>query len=552
MFEKVGVPLVGIVENMSYFACPHCGERTDIFASGGGRRLAAELGVPLLGEIPLEGQAPGAGGGRDAHRAGRTGVAGRRRAARHGVLDPERAGGTIAPRAARRRLIGAALLAAGALARPAPRRSRPARRRTHPRGSGAHLRRPVRFRRGLFRASQRRLPARAAGPRAGGVRVDLGGAARDDDAHRTAAIDSALNDAIDRASASLDSAQADSRGSTRCSWLGTALGYRARQAELRGQLLARLARRARHAANPRPRARARFHARGLPPAARPVRLRGREERRAGAPGGPHRRPGRRRRRARMARVRRAGEAGRSRGPEAQWVYANMLERPGARRHGVHQPGAAHRHGPRGPLPRQPGVPPVSGDAIGHTVTEPARRTSDITAGPLAPAVLRRWRCRPSGPRCSAQFLLVDISWVGPHPGVHALAAVSTAAASPCGCSPRSVNDRRRPDRGRGAPPREGAHGHAAVAAGSTLAVALAAGALVAVGGHAVVDVLFRIMETPAPVTALGDSTWAPTCSAPRWCSGASPSRPRSAPPATRARRWRAGRFRLVNPRSTHC
>jgi len=54
MFEKVGVPLLGIVENMSYFACPHCGERTDIFASGGGRRLAAELGVPLLGEIPLE------------------------------------------------------------------------------------------------------------------------------------------------------------------------------------------------------------------------------------------------------------------------------------------------------------------------------------------------------------------------------------------------------------------------------------------------------------------------------------------------------------------
>jgi ATP-binding protein involved in chromosome partitioning len=54
MFEKVGVPVLGIVENMSYFHCPHCGQRTDIFSSGGGRRLAAELGLPLLAEIPLQ------------------------------------------------------------------------------------------------------------------------------------------------------------------------------------------------------------------------------------------------------------------------------------------------------------------------------------------------------------------------------------------------------------------------------------------------------------------------------------------------------------------
>jgi len=54
MFEKVDVPVLGIVENMSYFHCPHCGERTDIFSSGGGRRLAAELGLPLLAEIPLQ------------------------------------------------------------------------------------------------------------------------------------------------------------------------------------------------------------------------------------------------------------------------------------------------------------------------------------------------------------------------------------------------------------------------------------------------------------------------------------------------------------------
>jgi ATP-binding protein involved in chromosome partitioning len=54
MFEKVGVPVLGIVENMSFFACPHCGERTPVFASGGGRRLAEELGLPLLAEVPLQ------------------------------------------------------------------------------------------------------------------------------------------------------------------------------------------------------------------------------------------------------------------------------------------------------------------------------------------------------------------------------------------------------------------------------------------------------------------------------------------------------------------
>ncbi|MBC7791564.1 MAG: Mrp/NBP35 family ATP-binding protein [Anaerolineae bacterium] len=53
MFERVGVPVLGIVENMSYFACPHCGRPSPLFGSGGGARLAAELGVPLLGEIPL-------------------------------------------------------------------------------------------------------------------------------------------------------------------------------------------------------------------------------------------------------------------------------------------------------------------------------------------------------------------------------------------------------------------------------------------------------------------------------------------------------------------
>jgi ATP-binding protein involved in chromosome partitioning len=54
MFRKVEVPILGIVENMSYFACPHCGARTDVFGHGGGRTEAERLGVPFLGEIPLD------------------------------------------------------------------------------------------------------------------------------------------------------------------------------------------------------------------------------------------------------------------------------------------------------------------------------------------------------------------------------------------------------------------------------------------------------------------------------------------------------------------
>jgi ATP-binding protein involved in chromosome partitioning len=53
MFEKVHVPILGIVENMSYFVCPNCGSRHDIFAHGGARAEAEKLGVPFLGEIPL-------------------------------------------------------------------------------------------------------------------------------------------------------------------------------------------------------------------------------------------------------------------------------------------------------------------------------------------------------------------------------------------------------------------------------------------------------------------------------------------------------------------
>src|SRR5947209_2548265 len=53
MFKKVNVPVLGIVENMSYFECPHCGTRSDIFGHGGARLEAERLAVPFLGEIPL-------------------------------------------------------------------------------------------------------------------------------------------------------------------------------------------------------------------------------------------------------------------------------------------------------------------------------------------------------------------------------------------------------------------------------------------------------------------------------------------------------------------
>jgi ATP-binding protein involved in chromosome partitioning len=53
MFRRLEVPILGVVENMSYFVCPHCGERSHIFSSGGGRKMASEQNVDLLGEIPL-------------------------------------------------------------------------------------------------------------------------------------------------------------------------------------------------------------------------------------------------------------------------------------------------------------------------------------------------------------------------------------------------------------------------------------------------------------------------------------------------------------------
>ena len=54
MFHKVEVPILGIIENMSYFSCPCCGDRTPLFGADGGRQIADAFGLPLLGQIPIQ------------------------------------------------------------------------------------------------------------------------------------------------------------------------------------------------------------------------------------------------------------------------------------------------------------------------------------------------------------------------------------------------------------------------------------------------------------------------------------------------------------------
>jgi ATP-binding protein involved in chromosome partitioning len=53
MFQRVNVPTLGLIENMSYFICPKCEERHDIFSTGGGKDMAEKLGLTLLGRLPL-------------------------------------------------------------------------------------------------------------------------------------------------------------------------------------------------------------------------------------------------------------------------------------------------------------------------------------------------------------------------------------------------------------------------------------------------------------------------------------------------------------------
>jgi ATP-binding protein involved in chromosome partitioning len=54
MFRQLNIPILGVVENMSYFVCGHCSERTDIFGNGGGSRMAEDMGIPFLGEVPID------------------------------------------------------------------------------------------------------------------------------------------------------------------------------------------------------------------------------------------------------------------------------------------------------------------------------------------------------------------------------------------------------------------------------------------------------------------------------------------------------------------
>jgi ATP-binding protein involved in chromosome partitioning len=54
MFRQLNIPVLGVIENMSYFVCSHCSERTEIFGSGGGAQMAEDLGIPFLGEVPID------------------------------------------------------------------------------------------------------------------------------------------------------------------------------------------------------------------------------------------------------------------------------------------------------------------------------------------------------------------------------------------------------------------------------------------------------------------------------------------------------------------
>lgn len=78
MFERLGVPILGVIENMSYFRCPHCNEKTEIFKADGGKKTSERFGVSFLGEIPLDAEVCTAGdlgvpivaGHPDSHQAG--------------------------------------------------------------------------------------------------------------------------------------------------------------------------------------------------------------------------------------------------------------------------------------------------------------------------------------------------------------------------------------------------------------------------------------------------------------------------------------------------
>jgi ATP-binding protein involved in chromosome partitioning len=53
MYKKLNIPPLGVIENMSYFVCPNCSHEADIFGHGGGEQMAAEIGIPFVGRIPI-------------------------------------------------------------------------------------------------------------------------------------------------------------------------------------------------------------------------------------------------------------------------------------------------------------------------------------------------------------------------------------------------------------------------------------------------------------------------------------------------------------------
>jgi ATP-binding protein involved in chromosome partitioning len=103
MFKRVEVPILGIVENMATFVCPHCGETSHIFGHGGARREAERLSVPFLGEVPLNMTI------RETSDSGRPVMA----------IDPDGPHGRIYTAMARQ--VSGALAGEGARPRPAPR-----------------------------------------------------------------------------------------------------------------------------------------------------------------------------------------------------------------------------------------------------------------------------------------------------------------------------------------------------------------------------------------------------------------------------------------------
>jgi ATP-binding protein involved in chromosome partitioning len=54
MFRQLNIPVLGVIENMSYFVCGHCDARTEIFGHGGGAKMAEDLSIPFLGEVPID------------------------------------------------------------------------------------------------------------------------------------------------------------------------------------------------------------------------------------------------------------------------------------------------------------------------------------------------------------------------------------------------------------------------------------------------------------------------------------------------------------------